>query len=126
MTIKTRRFLFFGFLTIFLVMTPVIIFFAMGNEYDFKNRVVIRTGAIEIGNAPELANILIQSVDGEFKISKDEIITPDMIQHLIPGKYEVILSKEGYADWVKELDVESNMITLIEDIELMEKQLVKE
>ncbi len=76
------------------------IFIARG--YNFTGNEITENGIINVESTPEDAKIYI---NGEEKGT-----SPKKIE-LVSGKYEIRLSKEGYIDWKKEIEIEPSIVT---------------
>lgn len=115
MTIIYRRIIYLAFITIFLVSAPLIILYTMGYRYNFTKGRVQKTGIIRITSVPGGADINLNGV------KFDQSQTPARIERLLPGDYEIRLSKGGYYDWQKKLPVYENGTTFAEKIILWKK-----
>lgn len=116
MDIRVRRVLFVIFSLIFLIIAPALIFYAFGFRYNFNKRQVVKTGAMFIKSYPKDASIYLDD-----KLLKKN--TPTQLTHLLPNNYEVKIVKEGYWPWEKNLTVQSQATTFIEDVALFKKDL---
>ncbi len=116
---KVRKTLFWIFTTIYLVAAPFIIIMAFGYRLEYKEATFVETGIISIKSYPDKAEI---SLNNKLYGSK----TPLWISGLIPGKYKINLSKEGYYSWTKTLDVNPRMVTKAEEILLLPTHVTSE
>jgi len=111
MTIKQRRIFYIVLIGLFFILTPLLIFYALGFRYNTDYNKFQKTGALYIRSNPSNATI---EIDGKAK----SFITPDKILSLLPGEYNLKISKSGYYDWTKKLEVKSYQTTFAEDIYL--------
>lgn len=116
---KTRTFLFFFCLFLFLILTPIVILYCQGYRFDFslaegKIRFV-QTGGLYIKTLPRTAEIYL---DGKLKKRTSFLTGTALMQNLIPGSYQVEVSKEGYKKWAKEMEIKENMVTEVKNIVL--------
>jgi hypothetical protein len=77
MSRRFRRFLFYLFVTIFLLIAPVIVLYAYGYKYDFERKKFIETGAFRIKTQPKRAKIYLN----DKLLAKS---TPVLIRGLLP------------------------------------------
>jgi hypothetical protein len=103
MTKKTRRFIFYIFVAIFIIMVPVIIFYALGYTFDFEKKTIVATGGIYLKSDPAKAEIYIND--------KLKGITTQLIKRLNPKIYEIKVIKENFHIWQKDLTVQPNLVT---------------
>lgn len=89
---------------LFLFASAVLIFYATGFSYDFKNHKIVKTGMIYLTVDP--GTDLEVSVDGRVLSSK----SPAKLAYLIPGRHKIVIKKQGYNDWSKDYDVESGKV----------------
>lgn len=99
------RFILIGiWIVVFLITTPVIVLFALGYKFDFESRQIIKTGSLIARTNPERADIYIDD-----KLQKSK--TNSTIRFILPGDYNIQLSKDGYQSWTKRLNVRSALVT---------------
>ncbi|MFA6410177.1 MAG: PEGA domain-containing protein [Candidatus Buchananbacteria bacterium] len=115
MTLKYRRILYLSFIAVFLIVTPIVTFYAAGYRYNLKRHRIEKTGILYIDSRPKQAMILING--------KYENETPARFPNLIPDVYQVEVKKEGYHPWQKNLEVKSNLTTFAKDIVLFKDNL---
>jgi hypothetical protein len=136
MTSKRRKLLFFLFILLFAFLAPLVIFYASGYRINWTwppnlGQTFQKTGMLVLETEPEGAEIYI---DGKLKknllnniipsADKDKIVkTPAKLKYMAPGKYHVLLKKDGYWPWEKEVEIMPGKQTKIEDIILFKKGL---
>jgi len=111
MTKKARRTIFYVFLGVFIILVPMIIFYALGYAFDFAKRTVSATGGIYLKSLPSGANIYLNG--------KPAGKTSKFIRRLAPKIYNIILTKEDYYPWEKNLTVEPELVAKAENILLI-------
>jgi len=123
MTKKTRRAIFFILLAVFLIASPAIILYSLGYELNIKTLKIEKTGGIFV------------DVDySKYKITIDDNIVRDVsktpllsngifIPNLIPKTYKVVISKEGYLNWEKNIEVKSAIVSEIKNVILVKKDI---
>jgi len=129
MSLKTRRLLFIFFSIAFLIITPLVISYAVGYKISFSGKIMQKTGMLILDTEPEGAKIYLNGkprrlfLKKYFKESESYITTPAKIKNLLPGKYDVKLELDGYREWRKKLEIKPGMSTFAEDIYLFKKSL---
>ena len=108
--IGRRRMVYASFIIIFSILTPIIILYTQGYRYNFKRGRVQKTGILIISSIPKKADVYLNNklVEGDS--------TPTRIEKLLPADYEIRMSKDGYYDWNKKLQVFENSTTFAEDV----------
>ncbi|MDP2812659.1 MAG: PEGA domain-containing protein [bacterium] len=106
-----RRLTYSIFFLLFFIIAPILTMYAIGYRYDFKNGNLEKNGAFYVKSYPKGANIFI---DGQ-KIDKE---TPTQITSVKSGTYNLMVKKNLYAPWEKQLSVYSGQTTFAEDIVL--------
>jgi len=114
-----RRITYTIFIAIFLVAAPLIVLYTMGYRYNLEKGRVQKTGIIRVTSEPRGADIYLNGVKYE------QGQTPARVEKLLPGDYEIKLTKEGYYDWRKKLPVYENGTTFAEKIILWKKAEAK-
>lgn len=112
MSLLLRRTIFYILISIFLVVAPILISYAAGFRYNFKQQRIVKTGALIIETMPETLSIQLNNTPRPEQ-------TPAKIMNLTPGEYNIHLSKDEYWTWNKTLSVESERITFAKDIILL-------
>lgn len=109
MTLIHRRITYLAFMAVFFIVLPLIILEANGYKFNFKKSVLQKTGIIFVESKPK--DVLVW-LDG--KLAEEQ--TPAIIKDLLPNEYQLKLSKEGYQDWEKKINVrqaETNVIQYV-------------
>lgn len=114
-----RKFIFIIALLAFFVITPIIILYAIGYRPDFNNKSLKKVGMLIIESKPDKANVFINNKLGAEK-------TPYKIKNLMPGDYEIKISKDGFSGWSKKLSIRSKEVNWASHILLFfEKPKIK-
>ena len=108
MTSRTRKILFFTFLLLFAVGTPLIILYSQGYYFDFDKKTFSKTGAIFLKTNPVKAKIFI---NGEFEKETGWLSGDFLIKNLKVKEYSVKAEKDGFQSWQKTLKVEPGLVT---------------
>ncbi|HLD28445.1 MAG TPA: PEGA domain-containing protein [Patescibacteria group bacterium] len=110
MTLLYRRITYITFIIIFLILAPAAILYTQGFRYNFHYSRVQKTGIMIISSMPRRAQI---SLNGTVY---DKDTTPTKVENMLPGDYEITLTKEGYHNWNKKLPIYENNTTFAEDV----------
>lgn len=117
---KTKIKLFIFSSVLFLIITPATILYSWGYRFDFENKRFVQTGAIYIKARPK--NVAIY-LDGKLIKKTDPFFGAIYIDDLLPHKYKIQVQKDGYYEWIKQLEVEERQVTEIKHILLIPKDL---
>lgn len=90
-------------LLLFPFLATGLIFYVRGIKLDLQNSAPQTTGILTIKSSPEKALITLNG--------QATGLTPKDIRFLLPGEYQVTLSKPGYQTWQKRLFVSENKVT---------------
>lgn len=107
MSLKKRRFYFYVFLLIFLAVIPIITLYTSGYRLTGDLHLV-KTGGIYVYTPYKDTSIYI---DGKEYPSRGIFQHDLFVQNLRPKTYSVLVSKDGYWPWVKEITVEEQLVT---------------
>ena len=107
MSLKTRRLLFIIAGAAFLILSPLILLYTSGYRMsrDFK---ITKTGGIYI-SAPKSGSEIF--LDNKLKKKTNILQSGFFIQNLTPKTYSVLVGKEGYWPWQKNLEVKEQFVT---------------
>lgn len=112
MHLRTRRFLVLGLALIFLVLSPLLILYGLGYKYNWQKNRLEKTGVFFIKSFPKDAEVYLDGV-------RQPKTTPTQITRLLPKVYEVKIFKDGFLPWIKNLAIQSQTATFIEDVSLI-------
>ncbi len=108
----------FFFIAIFLIIAPLIIFYASGYRFDLKRYKILRTGTLFIeAKGIKKADLYINNK--LYEMPFDEKI---FIYNLLPGDFQIKLAREGYHDWQKKTVIQSSLTTFIKDAVLFKDE----
>jgi len=75
----------------------IIILYAFGYRYDFKEKKIYPTSVLSISSSPLGAKVIL---DDKYKG-----LTKTTVKNLKPGTYKLKLSKEGFIDWETQVEI---------------------
>ncbi len=119
MTLLHRRIIYLIFMAVFFIMLPLIILSAMGYRFNSKKNVLQKTGIIFLETKPKDVNVYL---NGQLV----EQSTPVRLKNLLPNKYEVAVSKQGYSAWQKKIDVYQGQTTFLQYVRLFKNNIQPE
>ena len=116
MSLKKRRILLLIAIAIFLVLSPLIIFYASGYKYDWQRNRWLKTGAFYFQTYPSKVKVFIdQKSAGE---------TPELTNYLLPGQYSILLKKKNYQTWQKRMTINQGLVTNVSNL-ILPLKLIK-
>ncbi len=126
MTLKQRRILHNFFVFLFLIISPLISLYAAGYKVNFRAGKIQKTGTLIIKTKPKEARIYLngrlQKKNWQkFWLKENILTTPAKIGHLLPGQYKIILKKDGYWPWQKQITLLPGQSVNLENILLFKK-----
>lgn len=101
-----RKALFFLFVGIFFVSAPLVVLYTAGYRFNRTNNTVSQTGTLSIASTPRGAASYVNGED-------INDATPAVLQRLSSGTRTVKLTKDGYHDWERTVNVESGSTTYV-------------
>ncbi|OGH64936.1 MAG: hypothetical protein A2821_00470 [Candidatus Magasanikbacteria bacterium RIFCSPHIGHO2_01_FULL_41_23] len=98
-------------ITVFFVLSPMIIMYTAGLRFNFQTKKLESTGALNIDIEPKNADILINDI----RITQS---MPIRLTSLVPGTYRVSISQTGFHSLKKDFSVHSGETTYLKDTNL--------
>jgi len=87
----------------------------MGYRIDFENREITATGGIYVRTSPSASEVIFDGKD----IKKPSIFSSSIfVQDLLPKQHTVLVKKDGYFDYYKNLEVLEKEVTKLETVTL--------
>ncbi|MBU4375666.1 PEGA domain-containing protein [Patescibacteria group bacterium] len=129
MSLVTRRILYIFFITLFLIITPMVIFYAAGYKFDSGGISFQKTGSFILDSEPQGANIFINGKPQQnffkkiFANEESYTKTPAKIKGLLPEEYDLRIELEGYWPWEKKLSIQPGTSTYAEDVYLFRNNI---
>lgn len=113
------------FIVVFMMVAPVIVFFAKGYRFNLEDGIFVYSGSITIKSWPRNVDIYL---NGEKQTDKNYNVINDAytINGIKPGSYTLSCEKEGYTNWEKKIDVHSGISTEFWNVVLFPKEPVAE
>jgi hypothetical protein len=112
---RLRSILFYLFLALYLVVTPLAILYALGYQIrPGRHQAWIKTGLISLETEPTGARVFLGASRYRWK-------TPTMLRDLKPGDYPIHLTLRGYQPWSAVVRVEPEKATILDHLVLLPK-----
>ncbi|PIS34770.1 MAG: hypothetical protein COT37_00965 [Parcubacteria group bacterium CG08_land_8_20_14_0_20_43_9] len=118
MTHRFKKNLFLLICALFIMVAPIVVLYASGYRFDFKNMRMVQTGGLFLKISLSGATIYLD--DNPYK-KTNFLFDTALISGLLPKNYRVSIRKEGYHSWEKILPVEEEMVTEAKNIILFPK-----
>lgn len=109
LSLRLRRTIYAGFIILFLITAPMLVLYTAGYRYNFKRGAVQKVGSLSVKTLPTNAEIYLDNILQTGSRPSDTL----RINNLLPGKYQVAVKLDNYYSWQKQLEVESNVNTFI-------------
>lgn len=118
MNLKSRKLLFLFCFFLFVIIAPFSILYSQGYRIDLESNgiKITQTGGLFLRIQPKEAEIYLNS---KLRKKTDFLFASALIENLIPKKYDVLVKKQGYHSWYKQLEIEEKKVTAIENILLI-------
>lgn len=120
MTKKTRLIVLLICVVCFLVVAPYIVLYSLGYRVDFWRMKITATGGIYIKADPLPLEISIDS-----RAQKTNFLANSLfVQNLLPKSHAILIKKDGYYDYQKNLEVTENQVAKLEHVLLFKKNIL--
>lgn len=113
---RSKTFFFLSLLTLFSVITPLIVLYSLGWRFNWKEKKPEQAGVFYFKVLPKSTQIFL---NGKLKKKTDFLFGSALIENLSPKKYAVEIKKEGYLPWRKTLEVKRGEVTEAKNILLV-------
>lgn len=127
MSLILRRFIFWIFVLLFLIISPIVLFYAFGYQLDIDSLTLQKTGSLVIKTEPGGAKIFLNNQAQKNFLKKfynaagAYRLAPTKLKRLVPGDYQVRLELDGYWPWEKRLPIYANESTFVENVRFFKK-----
>ncbi|QQG45112.1 MAG: hypothetical protein HYW89_03895 [Candidatus Sungiibacteriota bacterium] len=118
---RTRRFLFYFLVSIFLAASPVLIVYSLGYKFDLIKGAVQKTGGIFIKSKTRGLALFL---DGNFAKENSLISGGALLIDLKPANHFVRLEKTGFHPWSKKVEVKPEIVTELRNIYLVPLNII--
>ena len=118
MTKKTKRWLFYSAVAVFLLLSYVVILYAQGYKYSFSEGKFFRTGAISLKVNTDVKVFLDDELEGRTSFFGNSF----SIDRLLPGRYKLSVQKDDYSSWQKTVTVEEGLVIDFPQIMLLPEE----
>lgn len=107
MTLRKRRIIMVVSILAFLILAPILLLYTLGYRIDSSFRIG-RTGGLYVSSPLSGSEIFVKN-----KLERKTNILQSglFLQNLIGGVYSVLVTKESYWPWLKNLEIKEGMVT---------------
>lgn len=121
MTKKNRLIVLFIGAVLFFIITPYIISYSLGYRIDLANKEIVATGGIYVRVLPPGTDVIVDTnIDNKTGLFSNSVF----VQNLLPREHSILIKKEGYYDYQKNLAVEENEVTKLENVILFKQRIL--
>ena len=122
MTSQGRRILFIWAVTLFILLSTLVLIFAFGFRYDFKNNLLTKTGSIVLKPNVEAQILINDKPEGHTSFLNNTFSK----KRLLPGNYTVKVQKDKYFSWQKEIEVKEGLVSDFSRIVLFKQNQIEQ
>ncbi len=131
MRLWIRRIIFSLFAIGFVVSAIGLLLYANGYRFNIESWWFDKTGVVAIDSVPTNATISLgTATTGSFwqrSVSQGKPYkTPARVTYVLPGQYHVVLSKEGFWDFSRDIDVQAGVTSFFSNSVLLKKDSVRQ
>src|SRR3989344_636764 len=120
MTKKKRLIILLIYAVLFFAITPYIVLYSLGYRIDVASKRIIATGGIYVKALPQGTDIIIDSkIKNKTRLFSNTIF----VQNLLPKQHNVLIKKDGYYDYQKNILVKENEVTKLENVILFKQKI---
>jgi hypothetical protein len=120
MTKRIRFIILIICVVLFFLFIPYIIAYSLGYRVDFEQKRIVATGGIYVRANPQPTEFIFDSINTQ----KPAMFANSVfVQNLLPKQHSVLVKKEGYYDYQKNIIVTENQVVKLEDILLFKKDI---
>lgn len=105
-----------GVASVIFLMALSILFYAEGYRFNYKNLRISRTGVLYVVVSPKNAEVLLNG-----KVESDKL---PFSANLIPARYNVSVTRDGYSSWSAYAKIESNLVSSYKNVVLFKQNPV--
>ncbi|MCK4454036.1 hypothetical protein KAU51_01650 [Candidatus Parcubacteria bacterium] len=124
MSKKSRTILICVLISLFFLITPILILYSQGYRFDFNppdgGIKITQTGGLFLKASPKNVEVFL---DGRLEEKTSFFFGSVYINNLLPKKYNIQVQKEGYNVWEKNLEVKEKEVAEAKNIILIPKNL---
>jgi len=115
-----KKILFCIAVLLFLVLSLFFSLFLAGFRFNFEKMKIEQTGGIYLKVWPQNAEVVI---DGKIKKKTNPISGSLFVKNLLPREHSILVKKEGFFSWTKNLKVEPGKVAEAREILLIPKKI---
>lgn len=124
MSRKLRRVLFWVCVALFAIIGSILVVYAFGYRMDWDKMEFTQTGGLYIKTAPKITDITLNKKPLDKKVGL--LSSGILIKNLIPKIYSLTISRDGYFNWEKEVEVGSSLVENFTHVVLLPQAPLKD
>ncbi|OGM90054.1 hypothetical protein A2108_01805 [Candidatus Wolfebacteria bacterium GWA1_42_9] len=124
MSISFRRKLFIFFVFVFLAVGTGVVYYSQGFRIDLSSFKIQKTGAIYVETSPRDVQIFLNQK--EYRNNSGILQKGTLLSDVLPKKYRLILKKDGFYDYEKNVEVFPSQVIRILNALLVPQKIEKE
>jgi hypothetical protein len=117
MNIIRRRILFVFFVLLFIILGAGVVYYTQGYRFDFSTFSIAKTGAVYIEANVEGYSVLIGN--SPYQDKSGLLKKGTLISNIIPKKYRVVIQKDGYFEFEKNIEVFPSQVVRLLNVHLV-------
>ncbi len=121
MSLSFRRTLFGIFILLFILIGVGAIYYSQGYRFDFSTLSIHKTGAVYVEAFPKGVQIYIG--DQLYQDKSGIFQGGTLVSNVIPKRYRVVIKKDGYYDYEKNIEVFPSQVVRLLNIHLIPKSV---
>src|SRR3989344_4685633 len=118
MTKRTKRWLFYSAVAVFLLLSYIVMLYAQGYKYSFSDGKFLRTGTISLKVNIGAKIYLDDQLHGDTSFFSNAY----SIDRLLPGRYKITIQKDDYSSWQKTAVVEEGFVVDFSHVMLLAEE----
>lgn len=109
MTLQTRRIIFYSLVFSFIIIGITAIFYSNGWRFNLETFTINKLGGIFFESVPSYAMVSIGKTN--LNLKQNFLYSSLLVANLFPKSYTVKITKEGYQEWTKNLEVNPSLVS---------------
>lgn len=122
MSRKTKRLIFYLAILAFVIISLVVVLFALGYKYDFVQNKFFKTGSLELKSNIHADIYINDGLAGDTSFLSDSFSKGRML----PRTYSIRLESEGYQSWKKLVKIEAGFVASYPRVVLLPEDFKEE
>ncbi len=121
MTKKTRFLILVLCVVLFFIIAPYIVIYSLGYKIDFEQKKIVITGGIYVRALPQGVDVII---DSKINNTTSLLYPTVFVQNLLPKQHSILIKKDGYYNYKKNLEVKEKEVIKLEQVILFKEKIL--